>query len=241
LRCPGKPEKRTQAAPYPAHSTCQAGLPGKLTSAAGRPCRNGCPVASQAIRQIAGQESGRRGGEVAKYRRHSLVFAKTIVNPAAETAFREVQASDALYEPRFGPCAAKVDPPLPGAIIAAHRSKTSPRRHDVALRRRNVALETARRSCISCLTAASVTLSPRRARRICMTPYHCIVGRTSRSPACRCNAGDPIVFLLRTIIPLFRERPAARGCFGALPPLQPVSHRRRSREAGGRFPYRCRI
>jgi hypothetical protein len=28
---PGKPEKRTQAALYLAHSTCQAGLPGKLT------------------------------------------------------------------------------------------------------------------------------------------------------------------------------------------------------------------
>jgi len=64
---------------------------------------------------------------------------------------------------------------------------------------------------------------------------------TKRSTACRCRAVDPIVFLLRTIIPLIREQPAARGCFEAFLPLQPVSHERRSREAGGRFPYRCRI
>jgi hypothetical protein len=64
---------------------------------------------------------------------------------------------------------------------------------------------------------------------------------TKRSTARRCRAVDPTVFLLRTIIPLIRERPAARGCFGAFLPLQPVSHQRRNREAGGRFPYRCRI
>ncbi len=68
---------------------------------------------------------------------------------------------------------------------------------------------------------------------------HRTLVQTKRSTACRCHAVDPIVFLLRTIIPLFRERTAARGCFEAFP--LPVSHRRQSREAGGRFPYRCRI
>jgi hypothetical protein len=47
---------------------------------------------------------------VVKYRRHSLVFAKTNRNPAAAG-----------------------EPPLPGAIIAAHRSKTSPGRRGVSL------------------------------------------------------------------------------------------------------------
>jgi len=63
-----------------------------------------------------------------------------------------------------------VAPPPPGVVIAAHRSKTSPRRHDVALGRGNIALGTSRKGCGFSRAAATVTHSPRRARRICMTP-----------------------------------------------------------------------
>src|SRR5438105_5538976 len=75
--------KSVQAALLSAHSTCQAKLPRKTSRAPPGAFRNGCPVASQAIRQIAGQESGPRRGAVVKYRRRSLVFAKANMNPAA--------------------------------------------------------------------------------------------------------------------------------------------------------------
>jgi hypothetical protein len=123
----------------------------------------------------------------------------------------------------------------------AHRSKTSPRRHDVALsaagtlrweQRAGVAYSPG--NCHAFTTKGSPDLHD--AKRPCRGTLG-----TKRSTARRCRAVDPTVFLLRTIIPLIRERPAARGCFEAFLPLQPVSHQRRSREAGGRFPYRCRI
>jgi hypothetical protein len=123
-------------------------------------------------------------------------------------------------------------PPFPGAVIAAPGQR---------LRRgRDVARAAADHGILPYRIYHAFTAkgSPdlHDAKRSC----HGTLG-IKRSTTRRCRAVDPIVFLLRTIIPLFREPPAARGCFEAFPPLQPGSHRRRSREAGGRFPYRCRI
>ena len=205
------------------------------------------PVASQAIRQIAGQESGPRGGEVVKYRRHSLDFAKTDMNPAAADEPRSPQGArtqGALSEPRSGHSAARVDLPrrqAPSSRPTGQRLRRDattwhfrPREHCAGNSAQGLLILPHRGNCHAFTAKGSPDLHD--AKRSC----HGTLG-TKRSTACRCRAVDPIVFLLRTIIPLIRERPAARGCFEAFPPLQPASHRRRSREAGGRFPYRCRI
>jgi hypothetical protein len=184
---------------------------------------------------------------VVKYRRHRLVFAKTDMKPAAAgeprsppgARTRGTLTSRAWVLPRprsIGRCPApssrpadqrlrrdtttwRLPPQEPGAENSAPGLHILPRRGNchAFTAKGSPDLHYAKQSCLGTL------------------------GRTKRSAACRCHAVDPFVFLSRTIIPLFRERPAARGCFAAFLPLQPVSHRRRSREAGGRFPYRCRI
>ena len=99
-----------------------------------------------------------------KYRRHRLVFAKTNMKPAAAGEPRSppggrtrgtlTSRAWVLPRPRSnGRCPAPSGPPIKD-------SAETPRRG--ACRRRNVALGTARRGCISSRAAATVTLSPRR-------------------------------------------------------------------------------
>jgi hypothetical protein len=135
----------------------------------GRPCRNGRPVASQAIRQIAGQKSGPRGGEVVKDRRHSLDFAETNLNPttAGEPRSPEMHAREARLRAALGPSVAMIATPPPGAVIAAPAQRLRRDATTWDFRPRKCCAGTARKGCLFSRTAATVTHSPRRARRIC--------------------------------------------------------------------------
>lgn len=78
-----------------------------------------------------------------------------------------------FYEQRFGRSVATADPPPPAAARRRHRGppiKDFAEKRRGAFRRGNVALGTPRQGCVSSRTAATFTLLPRRARRICMTP-----------------------------------------------------------------------
>ncbi len=205
------------------------------------------PWRAKLLGKLRARNPGRAGGEVVKYRRHSLVFAKTNMNPAAAgeprsprgARTRGTLTSRAWVLPRPGSIRRRPAPSSRPTDQRLRRDATTwrfpPPERGAGNTAPGLHILPYRGNCHAFTAKGSPDLHD--AKQSC----HCTLGRTKRSTACRCHAVDPIVFLLRTIIPLFRERPAARGCFAAFPPLQPVSHRRRSREAGGRFPYRCRI
>jgi hypothetical protein len=171
-----------------------------------------------------------RSSEVVKYRRHSLDFAKTNMNPDEPRSPRGGRARGTLTSRAWVLPRRWSGPPVKDF------AETPPRG---AFGRGTLRWEQRGKGCLFSLPRQLSRIhregSPdlHDAKRSC----HGTLG-TKRSTARRCRAADPIVFLLRTIIPLIRGRPATRGCFEAFLPLQPVSHQRRSREAGGRFPYR---
>jgi hypothetical protein len=152
LRCPGKLERRVQAALYSAHNTCQAGLPGKLTERRrGGHAEMAVPWRVKLLGKLRAKNPG-RSSEVVKYPRYSLDFAKTNMNPDEPRSPRGGRARGTLTSRAWVLPRRWSGPPVKDFAETPRRG---------AFGRENVALGTARKGCLFSRTAATVTHSPR--------------------------------------------------------------------------------